>query len=103
MTRTLTISLALFAMLALPACGLQGDLTRADPLWGTPDEREAANLPGRDIDSGVSVIRDDLEEEEEFEDEDARSDAELLGGSDGLPHVGFASAQACLRLHLRPL
>ncbi|MEO0467621.1 MAG: hypothetical protein AAF216_13855 [Pseudomonadota bacterium] len=81
MTRTLTTSLALIALIGLPACGLQGDLTRADPIYGTPDAREAADLPNRDIESGVSVISEDLDDED-FEDEDARSDDELLGGSD---------------------
>ncbi len=33
MTRILSISAAI---LALSACGLQGDLKRPDPLWGNP-------------------------------------------------------------------
>lgn len=33
MTRTLFLGAA---MLALSACGLQGDLKRPDPLWGNP-------------------------------------------------------------------
>ena len=82
MTRLTSSLLALFALASLSACGLQGDLSRPDPLWGTPDANDAAELPERQVTEGVSVIRDDLDDED-FEDDAPDAEDELLGGPGG--------------------
>ena len=78
MTRLMSSLLAGAALISLSACGLQGALTRPDPIWGSPDDVDAADLPNRNVESGVEVIREDIGDED-FSDEPDAED-ELLGG-----------------------
>lgn len=79
MKRLTKLLIASAALSALSACGLQGDLQRPDPLWGTPDAREAAQLPDRRVDEGIDdELRTDTGQEEPDPEE------ELLGGPGGV-------------------
>ncbi len=55
MTRFRSITLA--GLLAVGACGLPGDLTRPEPLFGTPEDRPDAERPSRRVESGLDTIR----------------------------------------------
>ncbi|MEM9739705.1 MAG: hypothetical protein AAF829_07530 [Pseudomonadota bacterium] len=82
MTRFSKPLLAGFSLCALSACGLQGDLTRPDPLFGNPSQLEPAEPLDRQITDGL----DDLQESRRSgDDSDNPPDAEdeLLGGPDG--------------------
>ena len=77
--RPLTLLLLASGMSGLSACGLQGDLTRPDPLWGTPDAIPAAERTASRVTDGLTDLRE-AEREEEAEDETPDAEDELLGG-----------------------
>ena len=77
MSRSLAIATALLLAGTLPACGLTGDLTRPDPLWGEgADDLEPAELPG----TGDAGLPDLPDRDEEDEDSAPNAEDELLGG-----------------------
>jgi len=74
--------IAVASLIALSACGLQGDLTRPDPLFGNPSELE----PAEPLDRSVSDGLDDLQEERRANEDEASPpdpEDELLGGPGG--------------------
>ncbi len=75
MKRNLGFASLALILLALPACGLTGDLTRPGPLIGNPSgEVDPASLPGSDgRELPPLPERPSTEAEDEAEDE-------LLGG-----------------------
>ena len=87
--------IALAGLLAMTACGLPGDLTRPEPLFGTPEDRPDAELPSRRVESGLDTIRtgddgdprasqDDPFDADADADNDADADAdETEGAADG--------------------
>ncbi|MEL6663228.1 MAG: lipoprotein [Pseudomonadota bacterium] len=83
MTRFAKLILAGASVAALSACGLQGDLTRPDPLFGTPSDLE----PAEPLDQNVSDSLRDLQEtrraDEETQDDEPDAEDELLGGPGG--------------------
>ncbi|MEL6568263.1 MAG: hypothetical protein AAFQ22_07580 [Pseudomonadota bacterium] len=83
MTRFTKPLLAGISLVALSACGLQGDLTRPDPLFGTPSDLEPAEPLERTVTDGL----DDLQDSRRAEDEDLTGEPdpedELLGGPGG--------------------
>ncbi|HAE27011.1 MULTISPECIES: LPS translocon maturation chaperone LptM [Hyphomonas] len=74
MKRPLAIAALILGTLALPACGLTGDLKRPDPLWGDPNDVEA-ELP-----EGNTSTLPKLPPRQEAEDSDTSGEDELLGG-----------------------
>lgn len=79
MTRLTRLLLCGVALAGLSACGLQGDLTRPDPLFGNPDEVPEAERPDRVVTDGLSDLRESTSEDEDGEDM-PDADDELLGG-----------------------
>ncbi|MEO0817687.1 MAG: hypothetical protein AAFX86_10320 [Pseudomonadota bacterium] len=83
MTRFTKPLLAGISLVTLSACGLQGDLTRPDPLFGTPSDLEPAEPLERTVTDGL----DDLQDSRRAEDEDLTGEPdpedELLGGPGG--------------------
>jgi predicted small lipoprotein YifL len=80
--------LALALLAGLSGCGLQGDLTRPDPLFGDPGERGEAGLPSRSVDTGLQNSDplgdfDETGDVEGNEDEPPNAEDELLGGPEG--------------------
>ncbi|MCI4645590.1 MAG: hypothetical protein MRY64_12495 [Hyphomonadaceae bacterium] len=77
MTRLTKLFLGGISLIGLSACGLQGDLTRPDPLFGNPDEVPEAERPDRTVTDGMSDLREaDREDDEDTPD----PEDELLGG-----------------------
>ena len=80
-------TLAAGLLAGLPACGLQGDLARPDPLFGDPEARDEAELPLRSVDSGLEdddTLGGFEETGENAEDEsEPNAEDELLGGPGG--------------------
>nr|WP_321360441.1 hypothetical protein [uncultured Hyphomonas sp.] len=74
MKRPLAIAALILGTLALPACGLTGDLKRPPPLWGDPNDVEA-ELP-----EGNTSTLPKLPPRPEAEDAEASGGDELLGG-----------------------
>lgn len=75
MTRKLTSATLGLLLLALPACGLTGDLTRPGPLIGNPSgEGDPASLPGSDGKALPPLP------ERRATDSEPEADDELLGG-----------------------
>ena len=77
MTSMTKFLLAGVALVSLSACGLQGDLTRPDPLYGHPDDIPDAERPDRVVTDGLSDMRDAGDEEDE---DMPDAEDELLGG-----------------------
>lgn len=85
--KTYTLAaLALGSLTALPACGITGDLSRPDPLFGEPrTEVEPATLPEEKSDQielpprEVTIIRP----VPQTENTPPNSEDELLGGPEG--------------------
>ncbi len=80
--------LALALLAGLSGCGLQGDLTRPDPLFGDPGERGEAGLPSRSVDTGLanSDPLGDFDETGDIDDDEGDTpdaEDELLGGPEG--------------------
>lgn len=78
MTRLTKLFLGSVALAGLSACGLQGDLTRPDPLFGNPDAVPEAERPDRVVTDGLTDMREAGTEEDGEDMPDA--DDELLGG-----------------------
>ncbi|MEM1151419.1 MAG: hypothetical protein AAGI03_12810 [Pseudomonadota bacterium] len=80
MTRILKPLLMGASLIALSACGLQGDLTRPDPLFGTPDAVDPAEPLNRSTTDGLRDLRQSNRDAEEDETNAPDPEDELLGG-----------------------
>ncbi|MEM1105367.1 MAG: lipoprotein [Pseudomonadota bacterium] len=80
MQRLAKTLICLASLAALSACGLQGDLTRPDPLFGTPNELEPAEPLDRRVTDGLDDFRDERTSQGEGGDDAPDPEDELLGG-----------------------
>lgn len=78
MTSLTKLFLGGISLIGLSACGLQGDLTRPDPLWGHPDDLAEAERPDRTVTDGLTDMRDADGTSEDADLPDPED--ELLGG-----------------------
>lgn len=68
------------SLIALSACGLQGGLTRPDPLFGNPSELEPAEPLDRSTTDGLSDLQESRRGENEDFSTEPDPEEELLGG-----------------------
>lgn len=80
MTRIVKPLIVGASLLALSACGLQGELTRPDPLFGTPSDLEPAEPLDRSTTDGLSDLQESRRGENEDLDAEPDPEDELLGG-----------------------